>query len=63
MILQTYDFSKFFDRESLRDCMNELYKYNIKGKLYKLVYLMNERTKFKVKTPIGVSDELLEVKD
>ena len=57
LILQTYDFSKFFDRESLRDCMNELYKYNIKGKLYKLVYAMNERTKFKVKTPIGVSDE------
>ena len=37
--------------------MNELYKYNIKGKLYKLVYAMNEKTKFRVQTPVGVSEE------
>ena len=37
--------------------MNELYKYNIKGKLYRLVYAMNEKTKFRVQRPVGVSEE------
>ena len=59
IIVQTYDYSKFFDRESLTDCMNALYKCNIRGKLYRLLYLMNRKTKFKVKTPVGLTEEAI----
>ena len=59
LILQTYDYSKFFDRESLTDCMNALYKSNVKGKLYILLYLMNQKTKFRVRTPVGLTDDAL----
>ena len=57
VILQFWDFSKFFDRESLVDCMNELYKYNVRGKLYRLLYYMNKNTKFCVQTPLGLTEE------
>ena len=37
--IQFFDISKFFDRESLRDGLGELYsKANVKGKLYRLLY-------------------------
>jgi hypothetical protein len=51
------DVSKFFDRESLVDCMNELYKCNIKGKLYRLLFQMNKNTKISVQTPVGITEE------
>ena len=57
IILQTYDYSKFFDRESLSDCMNSLYRYDVKGKLYRLLYLMNRSTRFRVQTPVGMTEE------
>ena len=34
LVLQNWDLSKFFDKESLFDCLNELYNNGIKGKLY-----------------------------
>jgi hypothetical protein len=36
--LQLWDLSKYFDRESLVDGLNEIYKNNVKGKLYKLLF-------------------------
>ena len=45
IIISLYDLKKFFDRESLHDCMQELYKSNIRGKIYKLLYAMNENIK------------------
>ena len=36
VILSTWDISRFFDAECLTDVMNELYKNDIKGKLYRL---------------------------
>ena len=32
VIVQLYDIQKFFDREMLRDCMDSLYNFGIKGK-------------------------------
>ena len=52
-----WDLSKFFDRESLTDCMNELYKSKVQGKLYRLLYTMNRNTRICVQTPVGVTDE------
>ena len=59
IILQSYDYSKFFDRESLSDCMNSLYNYDVKGKLYRLLYIMNRQTKFRVQTPVGMTEEAI----
>ena len=38
--------------------MNELYKSGIKGKLYRLLFKLNKNTRFKVETPVGVTDFL-----
>ena len=57
IILSMFDISKFFDRESLVDVMNELYKNGVQGKIYRLLYEMNKRTRISVQTPVGKSDE------
>ena len=50
--VQILDYSKYFDSESLRDCLDELYKSKIRGRLYKLVFELNKDTRIKVKTPV-----------
>ena len=55
LILQLMDLTKYFDRESLKDCMSELYKCNIRGKLYRLLYQLNKNTEIQVKTPVGMT--------
>ena len=56
LILCLYDISKYFDREYLRDCMGELYKCGVKGKLYRLTFNLNEDTKISVKTAVGATE-------
>ena len=57
ILIQLYDISKFFDRESLRDGMNSIYNCGIKGKLYRLIYGMNKDTRIRVRTAVGESEE------
>ena len=57
LLLNLWDVQKFFDRENLRDCLSELYKCNIKGKLYRLIYELNCDTIIKVQTPVGYTEE------
>ena len=45
LILEFFDITKFFDKESLRDGMFVVRKAGIKGKLYRLWYRLNEKTK------------------
>ena len=54
--LQLWDISKYFDRESLPDALNELYRSNVQGKLYKLIHEMNKDTRITVRTPVGDSE-------
>ena len=56
LIVQVYDLSKYFDKESLRDAMNSLHEANIRGKLYRLWYMMNYDNRVKVLTSAGMSD-------
>ena len=56
MILQLFDISKFFDRESLRDSMRSLYSGGINGTLYKLIFELNRNTEIVVKTAFGESE-------
>ena len=55
--LQLWDLSKYFDRESLVDGLNELYKNNVRGKVYKLLYEMNKDTRISVWTPVGDTEQ------
>ena len=57
-----YDLKKFFDFENLRDCLRSLYTLGVRGKIYRLLYKMNEKVKIEVKTPVGTSDSA-EVKE
>ena len=57
IILSMWDVSKFFDREALSDCMNEVYRNEVRGKLYRLLYEMNKNTRISVQTPVGLTEE------
>ena len=55
-IFQCWDMSKFFDKESLLDCLNTLKTTaNIDNKSYRLWYKLNEDTEISVKTSVGES--------
>ena len=55
-ILNLYDIQKYFDRESAIDCHFEMYKRNVKGKVYRLMYGLNENIRIRVRTPLGLTD-------
>ena len=56
-IFQCWDMSKFFDKESLLDCLNTLKTAaDIDNKSYRLWYKLNENTEISVKTSVGESD-------
>ena len=57
LIVSFWDFKTFFDSESGIDVMAEVYKCGIKGKLYRLLYKLNEDTVIRVSTPVGVTEE------
>ena len=57
IIVSLFDISKFFDRENIHDVLGEAYRCGIKGKLYRLLYLMNKDTIIKVKIPLGDTEE------
>jgi hypothetical protein len=52
-MLQLWDISKYFDCESLPDSLNEVFKNNVRGKIYKLLHEMIKDTRIKVRTPVG----------
>ena len=56
ILFSTWDLKKFFDSESLIDVMGELYESDIKGKVYRLLFKMNENTRIAVKTPVGKTE-------
>jgi hypothetical protein len=53
LIIQTFDISKYFDSEVLRDAMAALYESG--GKLYRLLFELNRETNIKVKTGVGTT--------
>ena len=56
LILQCFDIKKYFDSENLKDAMNSLYNYGVKGKEYKLIYELNKENKIQIKTSVGMTD-------
>ena len=57
VILQLYDIQNFCDREMLVDGMDAIHNSGVKGKLYRLLYMVNKNTIIRVKTGVGMTDE------
>ena len=57
MIISYWDYASFFDSECILDVLNEVYNTGVKGKVYRLLYKMNEETLIQVSTPVGVTGE------
>ena len=55
-IITLWDISRYFDSESIFDSQSELYKSKIRGKLYRLIYKLNEDINVSVSTPVGMSE-------
>ena len=55
LFLSYWDISKYFDKEILRDAMDTLYQAGIRGKLYRLWYMLNRDTQIRVKTSFGMT--------
>ena len=56
ILFMAWDIRKFFDSEMLEDVMGEPYKSQVRGKVYRLIYRMNENIRIQVKTPVGMTD-------
>ena len=57
VIVNYFDLKKYFDSEMLIDAMDNLYKSDIKGKLYRLIYQLNKNNLIQIKTPVGITHE------
>ena len=56
LVLNCFDLKKYFDSEVLVDAMDNLYKSDVKGKVYRLIYHLNKNNLIKIKTPVGITD-------
>ena len=56
LLLSLFDIEKFFDKEAAVDVHYELYKSDVKGKIYRLLYLLNPNIRIKVRTPVGLTE-------
>ena len=57
LIISLFDISKFFDKELLVDALDAIADAGVKGKIYRLLYLLNKDTRIKVKTNVGLTSE------
>ena len=55
VLILMYDIKAYFDSESIFDCLSELYKGQIRGRTYRLLFNLNKTSKIKVKTSVGES--------
>jgi len=51
--IQFYDIVKCFDKLWLKDIMYDLGNNNVQGRLYRIIYWLNNRTRVTIKTPYG----------
>ena len=45
IILSSLHISTFYDSENLTDCLSEIYKCSVKGKIYRLIFEMNKTSR------------------
>ena len=56
LFVSYWDISKYFDKEILHVAMDTLYHTGIRGKLYRLWYMLNKDTQIQVNTRCGMTD-------
>ena len=56
LIINLYDYQKFFDKQSIIDAMNAISRAKVKSKLYRVWYKLN-LTRIQVRTGAGMSEE------
>ena len=56
--LEFIDLKKAFDKMILRNVMNDLWKINIRGKIWRNIYEINCKAIIKIKTAIGETEEV-----
>ena len=56
LLISSFDLKTFFDSEDIFDCMDALYRRNVKGKIYRLLFNMNKNVRIQVKTAVGTTD-------
>ena len=54
--MQFMDLKKAFDKMVLKNVLNDLWKANIKGKIWRNIFKINQVTRIKIKTPYGETD-------
>ena len=57
IILEFIDLVKAFDKMILKNVMNDLWNANVKGKIWRNIYKINQRALIKVLTPAGPTEE------
>ena len=57
ILVQVFDIERFFDKESIRDVMNTLHKAGINRKAYRTWYLLNQKTRIRINTSVGMTEE------
>ena len=58
LLMEFFDITKYFDKENLRDVLNNIYAAGVRGKNYRMWYKLNKNSKISVKIPgIGLSEE------
>ena len=55
--IQLFDLVKYFDSEKLLDGLDEIYRSEVKGKPYRLVFELNKDNRITVRTPAGDLDK------
>ena len=59
LILTCFDLKKYFDSENLKDAMNSLFHYGVKGKEYNLIYELNKQNRIQIKTSVGMTERFV----
>ena len=54
MLLQFMDLSKAFDKMVLKIVMNNLWDAEVRGKIWRVIYKINEYAELTIKTPFGI---------
>ena len=55
VFMSLWDIRKFFDKENLRDGMNAVHCAGVSDKLYNVWFMLNERTKIRLRTGAGMT--------
>ena len=59
LLLQFMDLSKAFDKMVLKNILNNLWEAEIRGKIWRIIYKINEYANLTISTPFGTTNEFM----